>query len=205
VDQLRDAILAAYPHHDAEPITTVNWYDGHNCIENGQNCLGDNRDTPYIPPAFNLRTHKLLQTMQLRGGEFYVAYGVNHSRTGKALYSNVSVLGWDRKSSPAVVSNEMMEGSAQYYLGSSADPATADKLYAYRIARPTGCGGAPFCLEVPHDCDHGIVWDEPMALVFRAYVETATKAGPAYGEIVIDRIIKFTPKLGGVPQETSEE
>jgi hypothetical protein len=49
VEQLGQAIMAAYPQYDAQPISTVNWYEGYNCIENGLNCLGDNRDTPYIP------------------------------------------------------------------------------------------------------------------------------------------------------------
>jgi len=68
-------------------------------------------------------------------------------------------------------------------------------LYAFVVARPGGCVGNPrFCIEVGYDCETGVPEQEPLALVFRAYLERGTKAGPAYPEIVIDRILKFTPK-----------
>jgi hypothetical protein len=196
MDKLGEAIVASYPEYDAVKISTVNWYEGYNCIENGQNCLGDNRDTPYIPPAFNPLTATLLQDMILRPDEFFVAYGVNHEKAGKATYSNVSVMGWRHKSSPVLLRNDDMPGSAQYYIGSSIDPATAEKLYAWKVARPGGCkaGDTPHCQVVGYDCQDGVAADDPMALVFRAYLEPKTRAGAAYGEIIIDRIIKFTPK-----------
>ncbi|UCG12042.1 MAG: hypothetical protein JSU72_16260 [Deltaproteobacteria bacterium] len=195
VEQLGQAIVAAYPEYDATPILTVNWYEGYNCIENRQNCLGDNRDTPYIPPSFNPFTYTPHQNLVLETGEFYVAYGVNHKASGKATYSNVSILGWKKKASPVMISNEDMAGSASSYLGLSPDDPTANLLYAYVVARPGSCVGDPkYCREVGYDCMSGVADDEPLALVFRAYMEPATRVAPAYSEIVIDRIIKFTPK-----------
>jgi hypothetical protein len=201
VDALGEAIVASYPEYDSVKIATVNWYEGYNCIENGQNCLADNRDTPYIPPVFNPLTQTLLQDMILRPNEFYVAYGVNHQETRKATYSNVSILGWRHKSSPALLTSDDMPGSAQYYIGSSMDQATTDKLYAWKVTRPEGCKAGevagnipPNCKEVGYTCQDGIAADDPMLLVFRAYLEPKTRAGAAYGEIIIDRIIKFKPK-----------
>ncbi len=198
VDALGRAIVAAYPGYDAKPIYTTNWYEGYNCIENGQNCLGDNRDTPYIPPSFNPVTARLTQEddMILQPGEFLVAYGVNHVATKKAVYANIAVLGWNHKASPAVIDDSEMAGTAEYFLGASADPATADMLYAWKITRLDGCTGddTPNCREIDTSCLHGVGADEPMAIVFRAYLEKKTKVGAAYGEIVIDRILKFTPK-----------
>lgn len=195
VEKLGKALIARYPDYVATPIATTNWYEGYNCIENGQNCLGDNRDTPYIPPSFNPVTGQLNQNMVLAEDEFYIAYGVNHRATGKATYSNVSVLGWTHKSSPVVINNEMMAGSARHFLGSGWETAAVDKLYAYRMTRPCGCDGdKAYCLEVPYDCNNGIAAEEPMAIVFRAYLEPATRVAPAYGEIIIDRILKFTPR-----------
>jgi hypothetical protein len=135
------------------------------------------------------------QDLVLKTGEFYVAYGVNHKASGKATYSNVSILGWNKKSSPAMISDDDMVGSASSYLGLSPDDPTANLLYAYVVARPGSCVGDPkFCREVGYDCTSGVADQEPLALVFRAYLEPETKVGPAYCEIVIDRIIKFTPK-----------
>lgn len=114
----------------------------------------------------------------------------------KAIYSNISVVGTGRKAAPVMVSNQEMEGSAQYYLGSAADPATVDKIYAFKIARLGGCvneADQRFCKEIGDKCGEGIALGEGVSLAFRAYVEPATKVGPAWGEVILDRILKFTP------------
>jgi hypothetical protein len=41
---------------------------------------------------------------------------------------------------------------------------------------------------------HGIEPDQPLFIGWRAYLEKATKTGPAYSEIVYDRAIKFDPE-----------
>ena len=195
VDQLGKAILNTFNNYKAEPISTVNWYEGYNCIENSENCMGDNRDTPYVLPGFNPLAHIPYQDLTLNDEkEFFVVYGVNHKATEKAIYSNISVYGWQRKCSPVVIGDEDMVGSANAYLGSD-DPA-ADMLYAYVIARPGGCneiGMSDFCREVSFDCKGGVSSGEPIAIGFRAYVEPKTNVGAAYSEIVLDRIVKFTP------------
>jgi hypothetical protein len=117
-----------------------------------------------------------------------VAYGVQHPSVKKATYSNISIMGWGHKDAPAVVSNLDMEGSAQDYLGPEANPA----LYAYQIARPGGCL-TPHCRPIGTDCQTGIASSEIVAPVFRAYLEPATKVGPSWGEVILDRILKFTP------------
>lgn len=196
VNALGRSIVAAYPGYDATPIITTNWTEGYNCIENSQNCMGDNRDTPYIEPSFNPVSASLNQDLVLRPGEFLVAYGVNHAATRKAVYSSIAVLGWAHKASPAVIDNDEMTGSARYFVGSSLDRATTDKLYAWKITRPGGCtkGDTPFCREIDFTCTKGVAADEPLAFIFRAYLERGTRVGPTYSEIIIDRMIKFTPK-----------
>ncbi len=196
VDQLGKAIVAAYPDYTATVICTTNWSEGLNCIENEQNCLADNRDTPYIVPSFNPVTAGLDQAVILGPDDFLMAYGVNHAAAGKAVYSNVSVLGWTHKSSPVAVDNLEMPGSAAYFLGSTVDPDTANMLYAWKFTRPGGCpaGDTPSCRPVDTTCTAGVAADEPVALVFRAYVEKKTKVAPAYSEIVIDRVLLFTAK-----------
>lgn len=201
VDALGEAIKAHYPQYNAVKIATLNFAEGYNCIENGDNCLGDNRDTPYISPAHNTLTKALLQDMKLRDNEFYVIYGVNHRETEKATYSNVSILGWYHKFSPLLFNSNQMPGTADYYLGSSMEQTTSNKLYAWKVARVGGCTAGetagntpPGCNELGYFCESGIAADEEVAVIFRAYLEPKTMVGPIYGEIIIDRIVKFTPK-----------
>jgi hypothetical protein len=47
-----------------------------------------------------------------------------------------------------------------------------------------------------YDCASGVPQTEPLTVAFRACVESRTNVGAAYSEIVIDRIIKFTPEAG---------
>jgi hypothetical protein len=94
-------------------------------------------------------------------------------------------MGWSKRAAPAVVTDQDMAGSAQEYLP-GADPA----LYAYQIARTCI---AQHCAPIAYDCEGGIAADEPVMPVFRAYLEPGTKVGPSRGEVVLDRVLKFTP------------
>ena len=63
-------------------------------------------------------------------------------------------------------------------------------------ARLGGCTAqdTSFCREVDAACETGVPLDEPMAIIVRAYLERKPRVGAAYGEIVLDRILKFAPK-----------
>ena len=195
VDELGKAIVEKYSAlgYSAEKVVAVNFFTGYNCIENGDMCQGDNRDTPYIGAGIDPVTKEPAQELRLGPDDFYIAYGVNHQKTDKATYTNVSVLGWTKKFSPVVFINDEMPGSAYSYLGSSINSATQDKLYALKVTRPGGCGGDyTYCREVDYSCEGGIAADDPITLVSRAYLEPETMVGADYGEIIIDRVIKFT-------------
>ena len=194
VDALGQAVIANYPGYSVTPIKMASLPEGYNCLENTQNCLADNRDTIYVSPAYNIIELTPLQNLTLKEGEFYVAYGVIHPQVNKATYSNISVMGWGRKAAPVMVNHQEMVGSARYYLDSGIDPETVDKIYAFKIARSYGCVDKEPCKEVGYECGIGIPSDEDVALVFRAYVEPSTAVGPALGEVILDRILKFTPK-----------
>jgi hypothetical protein len=65
-------------------------------------------------------------------------------------------------------------------------------MYVYRIARD--CEGEPNCFEIPSGMgSYGIEPDQPLFIAWRGYLESATKTGPSYSEIVYDRAIKFEP------------
>jgi hypothetical protein len=191
VDALEKAIVAYYKPlgFTATPVKMATIPDGYNCLANMQNCLGDNRDTIFICPAYDIMNGTILPgqpALTLGPSEFYVAFGVQHPSVKKATYSNISIMGWRYKQAPAVVTNEDMEGSAAEYL-----PGANPALYAYQIARPGGCL-SQHCTAIGTDCSTGIASDEIVAPIFRAYVEPATKVGPAWGEVILDRILKFT-------------
>ena len=156
-----------------------------------QNCLADNRDTIYVSPAYNMLSQQPLQgqpPLTLEPGEFLVVYGVQHQLVGKALYTNISIMGWSKRAAPEVINDSMMANSAQDYLP-DADPA----LYAYQIARQLGSYSAPHCITIGDGCGTGIAADEPVAPIFRAYLEPGKEVGPSRGEVVIDHVLKFTP------------
>ena len=196
VDALGQSIVAYYAGmgYKASPVKVAALPDGFNCITNMQNCLADNRDTIYISPAYDMISSAILPkqpSLVLGPTDFLVAYGVQHPSVKKALYSNISIMGWDKRAAPALVTNQDMAGSAQEYLP-TADPA----LYAYQIARQiapqiSGCL-TQHCISIGYDCGSGIAPEEAVAPVFRAYLEPGTKIGPSRGEVVLDRIFKFS-------------
>jgi hypothetical protein len=171
------------------------------------------RDTNYI---------QTIPYFKLREGidEYVIAYGVNHAKTGKATYSNLSVIAepmdrlysgsgrehyYGREFGVATIPNRDFGDSARKYLP---DDPEADLLYAIKVARSCGPKGhkEEYCLEVkppnqvdisgqPYVCDPLIDLDKAdMYIVFRAYMEPSTKVGPDDNELLWDRGIYFTPE-----------
>ncbi|MEW6366080.1 MAG: hypothetical protein AB1714_15735 [Acidobacteriota bacterium] len=185
VEDLRRAILARYtPEYEPAELPTANLMEGYNCIQRNQDCLGDNRDAAYIG---NSPQSKFL----LGEDEFVIVYGVNHAAMGKASYSNFTVTGGDLLVGAASIRNDEFPGSAAYYLPHDSD---VQDLYAWKIMRPGHCGNDPYCIEVEYDCSEGgIPEDQGMLVACRAYLEKSTMVGATYAELVLDRVIKFTP------------
>ena len=143
--------------------------------------MGCNRDT-YISTSGHFYDPANSQS-------FVVAYGVNHERTGKSVYSNVALYGVEHAVGiDSIHSGEMM-GSANAYLPGHPQ---VDDLFAVKIDR--FCDGEPWCMEIPTTCP-GFGMLEAGAVGFRAYVEGATASGPSVDELVLDRAIWFTRPL----------
>ncbi|MBF0507388.1 MAG: hypothetical protein HQK57_00470, partial [Deltaproteobacteria bacterium] len=100
--------------------------------------------------------------------------------------------------------SRMLAGSAlDYFVGNPNIPPHVDKLYAWKVARD--CKGDPHCTTVytggcpsctpagTDNCPIGIEKNGQLFIGFRAYVEPATKIGPAFTEIIFDRVIRFSP------------
>lgn len=136
-------------------------------------------------------------------GAFLVAYGAEHRATGKATYSGVTVYADPVAAvSLASVQSPDLQGSASDYIR---DQPNADRFYAWTFTRGAGSGdhvtqlmtaGTPdkycrtrFGLTAPPPVDLNIV-----RVMARAYLEPATNTRPVEMELILDRLLLFTPK-----------
>lgn len=138
----------------------------------------------------------------LPDGSFLMAYGANHVVTGKATYTSASLYA-DAKATVNLASKDHAElwGSARDFIG---DQPNADEFYASAFTRagnsgPTGphvttldATGIDYC-----SSNYGTnmeVETSTVSVVTRIYMEPATKTRPALSELLLDRLLLFTPK-----------
>jgi hypothetical protein len=143
---------------------------------------GESRDTVYLrSDTFTLGDNP---------DEFIIVYGVNHAASGKATYSNCSFYGEAGWNGVTGIYSTEFTGSAEQYLPSNP---LAKYLYVCKFAR--SCGSEKTCVVVPTGPKaHGVELNEPAFVAIRAYLEPATKVGPAYTELLYDRVIKFNSR-----------
>jgi hypothetical protein len=182
LDRLGQAIAARYAGRastasTASAATQFGW----DCIASGTRCLGDNRDAAYLVSAPLL--------LSADASDFVVVYGVDHERTGKASYINLTLYDQAHLAGAVAVVGDALVGSAGAYLG--ADDPAASVLYVHKFAR--ACGGEPFCDEVPTDFP-GLPLDGTGLFIERAYLEPPTRVGPAPDELEPPRLLHFTPR-----------
>ncbi|MFY9199532.1 MAG: hypothetical protein WAO81_01480 [Methanosarcina flavescens] len=208
LEELRVAILEKYNKSNATELPTSQGAPvGSDAIQRGINGVGPTNDACYLwsanqtifsptPPFFDTSEYyPFLRDPAITLGndtdEFIIVYGVNHVAAGKATYSNFAIYGADVFNGVIAITNEDFNGSAEEYLP---DNPNAKYLYVYKLSR--NCSeDDQYCYEVPYGQGvHGIELDQPLFIGWRAYLENATKIGPAYSEIVYDRAIKFDPE-----------
>ncbi|MFO0694670.1 MAG: hypothetical protein U0230_14005 [Polyangiales bacterium] len=179
--RLEAAIRARHATHTAQPIGVLGLpLVGADCIAGGYGCLGDNADTLYFASGPTL--------LREAPADFLVIFGVDHTRAGKASYTNVAVYETERRMGVAALADDAFAGSAAEYLGTS-DP-DADHLFAIRVARD--CTGLAHCLAVP-TAFPGVPLDKTLTVAVRPYLEAATQTGPSLEELLPPRAIRFTP------------
>ncbi len=194
VDALRDAIVARYPEMKAVDIPPTTWLEeSFVAIQKDLDVLGESRDTVYLRNE---------GTFSLADDEFVMIYGVNHEKTGKSTYANFAAYHVCTACPYAGENSRRVAGSALgYFPSAESRPKHIDSLYAWKLAR--NCAGDPHCTELHSgntgdpvkDCMAGIPKDGQIFIGFRAYVEPATKVGPAFSELVYDRVTRFTPAV----------
>jgi hypothetical protein len=207
LEKLRIAILDKYNRSNATELpTSIAVPVGSDAIQRGIDAVGPNNDAFYLwsanqtvssttPPFPNLSLYNDFVrhpaiTLGNDTNEFIIVYGVNHVATGKATYSNFAVYGADVWNGVGAIEDPVFNGTAEDYLP---DNPNAKYLYVYKIAR--NCSGDAHCFAVPTGPGaYGIGPDQPLMVIWRSYLEKATKTGPSSTEIVYDRAIKFDPK-----------
>ena len=206
LEQLREAILKKYSGLNATELpVSIAFPVGIDAIQRGIDALIPDNDACYLwtgnqtissptPPFPNLsQYYDFLRHPAITLGndtnEFIIVYGVNHAATGKATYENFGVYGADVWNGIGAIYDAEFNGTAVEYLP---DNPNAKYLYVYKIAR--NCNGDTHCFKVPYGPGgYGIQPNQPVFVLWRDYLEKATKTGPSYSEIVYDRALKFSP------------
>lgn len=193
LERLRSAILAKHAGLTPTDLAvSIAVPDGFDPLQRRVFGWLPTRDTVYLQA----------EPFKLGPNELLVAYGVLHGATGKATYSSMSLyvdpptgLTTSLFLGVRTVNDGSLAGSALDYLPID-DPA-APYLYAWKVARD--CQGDPRCTEPTLDpalyptCEALDRLADPfMQLAFRSYLEPRTKVGPAFTEILYDRVVKLT-------------
>jgi hypothetical protein len=158
-------------------------------IQQGVDAVGDNHDCLYV----------FTNDFLLGENDMAIAYGVDHTQTGQAVYDNVIMYGKKYLDGFGGITNDMMAKSARQYLQ---DTVVADKLFAYGFSRHP-VSGNPYVFIVPADTDNtlsGINVNDTAFLCTRLYVNLITKIGPDPLEVVVDRFVLLRPKSSGIPE-----
>jgi hypothetical protein len=186
LNELRHSILAKYSNLSANELETHVWLytpaQGYDGIQRGVNVLGPNRDAFYL----NSTTF----TLGNDPDEFLIVYGVNHAKTGKAVYSNFALYGADILNGVGCVNSQNLSGTAEEYLPGNPE---AKYLYVWKVAR--NCSGDSHCLAIPWGLKaYGIELNQQAFVAFRGYLEKNRTIGSSYDEVLYDKVIKFSPR-----------
>ena len=181
VQKLRQAIIDAYPDYTWEELDTdILFPETNQQIQNAKNAVGENRDASYLGS----------ENFTLGMDQFAISYGVNHMATGKGVYSNVNAYGTKMLNGVCSIDSTKFDGSVERYLGDDPD---YPMLYAITITRNNST--EPFTMIVPEGPNlYGIPLEDEMLIGWRTYMEPGTNVGPAYPELLFDKVIMFTPK-----------
>lgn len=165
---------------------------GWDCMSDDLDCPGgDNHDALYSQDLSSTLTVKSLT-------DVVIVAGVNHQRTGKAIYMNHAVV--DPAKTTGIVSIDdplLTKQSALFHagVGSVRDPRARayEKLYAYAIAYD--CGGLSFCIQIPPPTAQspiGLNPGAPFTVWGRSYVEPRSGVRPDLTEIVRHQVLVGT-------------
>lgn len=189
-DYLRNKIIknyggSEYNHVDLD--LSLGIPDNYNAILRDFNVYGDNRDAVY----FKTEDFKLTSD-----DDFIIVYGINHERTGKAIYSNASFYGVELFNGVAgAFSTVQFPDTALEFFPEGYE--NARYYYVYKMARKADEDNVviiPYSTGNPLGKAYGVDNNQDVRIVFRVYLDKIAMVGPYVFDIIWDRAILFTKK-----------
>jgi hypothetical protein len=161
---------------------------GWDCIAGNGKCNGDNHDALYSLDSLG-------SIVTTNPKDLVIIAGVNHQKTGKALYLNHSIYETTKFAGiSAVGDSSFTTESALFHAGVTLpkDPKRLQyqNLYAYIISY--NCNGLNYCHQIPAPTPEnpvGLLPNTPFLLIGRSYVDKLTKVRPSLNEVVKHQVI----------------
>lgn len=190
LDYLRNEIIKKYGDTDYEHVDldlSIGIPDNYNAILRDFNVYGDNRDAVY---------YKTEDFQLTSDDDFVIVYGINHERTGKAIYSNASFYGVELFNGVAgAFSTVQFPDTAMEYFPEGYE--NAGYYYVYKMARKPDEGNVviiPYSTGNPLGKAYGVDNNKDVRIVFRVYLDKMAMVGPYVFDVIWDHAILFTKK-----------
>lgn len=187
---LRNEIIKKYGSAEYEPIDLelgLGIPDNYNAILRDFNVYGDDRDAVY----FKTEDFKLTSD-----DDFLIIYGINHERTGKAIYSNASFYGVELFNGVAgAFSTVQFPDTALEFFPKGYE--NAKYYYVYKMARKSDEDNVviiPYSTGNPLGKAYGVDNNQNARIVFRVYLDKIAMVGPYVFDIIWDDAILFRKK-----------
>jgi hypothetical protein len=189
-DHLRNEIINKYGSTEYDHVDldlTVGIPDNYNAILRDINIYGDDRDAVY----FKTEDFKLTSD-----DDFVIVYGINHQRTGKAIYSNASFYGAELFNGVvgAFSTVQFPDSAAEYF---PVGYKNAGYYYVYKMARKADEDNVviiPYSTGNPLGKAYGVDNNKDARIVFRVYLDKIAMVGPYIFDIIWDHAMLFTKK-----------
>lgn len=190
LDYLRNEIIKKYSGTEYDHVDldlTIGIPDNYNAILRDFNVYGDNRDAVYFKT----------EIFQLTSDDdFVIVYGINHERTGKAIYSNASFYGAELFNGAAgAFSTVQFPDTAFEFFPEGYE--NAGFYYVYKMARKADEDNTviiPYSTGNPLGKAYGVDNNQDAFITFRVYLDKIAMVGPYVFDIIWDRVILFTKK-----------
>jgi hypothetical protein len=190
LNHLRNEIIKKYGGSEYNHVDlnfTVGIPDNYNAILRDINVYGDNRDAVYF------KTENFQLTSD---DDFVIIYGINHERTGKAIYSNASFYGAELFNGVAgAFSTVQFPDTADQFFPEGYE--NAGYYYVYKMARKADEDNVviiPYSIGNPLGKAYGVDNNQDSFMTFRVYLDKIAMVGPYIFDIIWDRVILFTKK-----------
>ena len=190
-------------------LHSPHYKNGYACMDQGIFCNGENQDTLFPNSLKSIIQSKMCTTtwgrwcpipkrttLQEDGSDFFIAIGVNHNATERALYSSIAMYRFDRLEPIGSFSSVLSQLELHSYVGSAfqyADWDVSKYFFAVKITRKCA-EGEPFCLEVPKSGFGSLPFNSSCFFIERIYLDHM-KTGPSRNATIKPFVYHFSSKL----------